>query len=251
MGDLYFDAGALSVVDEWLDEGGASDARGPQKKAPHKAPPLPQQGTSSGKAGLGFAKPKPGSKQHQDELQARLAKQAEQKRKAASAGGDNEDEGQELDDGLTTQHGVVEDFDTLSKSNIVSKKGSVIISTGEASAPTKREKKRARAEMLAQQKQELEEKFKQEQEQEQERAQAKRSGYWSQVRAEKSSGGLAADAGTAAQAAQEPEKRKRTKTRSKQKNIRKDSRPLNERPCFRPLTLETERRLTIKEGDER
>jgi len=247
MGDLYFDAGALSVVDEWLDEGGASE--GPQKKAPYKAPPLPQPGTSSGKAGLGFTKPKPGSKQHQDELQARLAKQAEQKRKAASAGGDNEDEGQELDDGLTTQHGVVEDFDTLSKSNIVSKKGSVIIGTGEASAPTKREKKRARAEILAQQKQELEEKFKQEQEQE--RAQAKRSGYWSQVRAEKSSGGLAADAGTAAQAAQEPEKRKRTKTRSKQKNIRKDSRPLNERPCFRPLTLETERRLTIKEGDER
>ena len=246
MGDLYFDAGALSVVDEWLNEDGASDARGPQKKAPYKAAPrLPQPGTSSGKAGLGFTKPKPGSKQHQDELQARLAKQAEQKRKAAIAGGDNEDEGQELDDGLTMQHGVVEDFDSLSKSNIVSKKGSLAVSTGESSAQTKREKKRARADMLAQQQQVLEEKFKQEQEQE--LAQAKRSGYWSQVRADKSSGGLAADAGTAAQ---EPEKLKRTKTRSKQKNIRKDSRPLNERPCYRPLTLETERRLILKETSD-
>ena len=41
--------------------------------------------------------------------------------------------------------------------------------------------------------------------------------------------------------------RKRTKTRSKQKNIRKDNRPLDQRPDYRPLTFETKKKMGTSE----
>jgi len=229
-GSLYFDGSGISVVDDWLDDDREVTGTAKEKHRTldnKKAQPVAPN--PSGKAGLGYAKSKP--QPQQDALQARLAKQAEQKHKQTAVD-DAEDEGQELDQDIH-QHGIVEDY-SLSKSNFMNKKETLV----PVKSPSKKERKRAREEKLA-----LEREQQQQQQQQDEslssESASKKGGYWQQVRSEKASfvavGG--AEGGS--------EKRKRTKTRSKQKNIRKDSRPLHERPNYRPLTTETERKLAM------
>ena len=222
MSSVYFESKALEEVDDWLDESLPSGKAAPAKEQRSQ----PQQGV---KAGLGFSKTKATAAQGQrDELEQRLAKQAEKRRREQQLDvcneveDDEEDEGEELDN----HHGRSVENLPLSKSKLMSKKESSYLATKLAEEKAlQKQKKRAKqqevppaAPLPAPSQNETEQD-----------SSPKKKGYWGAVK------------GAAAEQAQG--ERKRTKTRSKQKNIRKDLRPSDQRPKYRPLSLETEKIL--------
>jgi len=220
MSSVYFESKALEEVDDWLEDtvplGKASLVKQQQAQ--------PQQGV---KAGLGFSKTKATAAQGQrDELEQRLAKQAEKRRREQQLDVDNEDDEEDEGEELDNHHGRSVENLPLSKSKLMSKKESSYWATKLAEEKAlQKQKKRAKqqevppaAPLPAPSQNETEQD-----------SSPKKKGYWGAVK------------GAAAEQAQG--ERKRTKTRSKQKNIRKDLRPSDQRPKYRPLSLETEKIL--------
>jgi hypothetical protein len=222
MSSVYFESKALEEVDDWLEDGGAVSKTATAKH------PQPQQGV---KAGLGFSKVKATAAQGQrDELEQRLAKQAEKRRMAQQLDVDDEDgeedEGEELDN----HHGrSVEDL-PLSKSKLMSKKENSYLATKLAEEKASQKKKKRAKQQEVTPIAPLLPPYRNDTEQD---SSPKKKGYWGAVKV--------------AAAEQAQGERKRTKTRSKQKNIRKDSRPADQRPKYRPLSLETEKILESRD----
>jgi hypothetical protein len=221
MSSVYFESKALEEVDDWLDESLPSGKASPAKEQ-HS---LPQQGV---KAGLGFSKTKATAAQGQrDELEQRLAKQAEKRRREQQLDVDNEDDEEDEGEELDNHHGRSVENLPLSKSKLMSKKESNYLATKLAEEKAlQKQKKRAKqheappaAPPPAPSQDETEQD-----------SSPKKKGYWGAVKGAGAEG-----------------ERKRTKTRSKQKNIRKDLRPSDQRPKYRPLSLETEKILESRD----
>ena len=231
MSSVYFDSSTLDVVDEWL-QGEEDEPVVPAKKS-KKPPAVADEPVVGGAkhAGLGYVKP---VAPKQDELAARLAKQRDaQKRKR----GDEEDEGEDVD--TTLHHGVVEAGAGLSKASLVGQKGKHVLKgakqqgqhehnkapkAAKGTHPSTQPPPRPATPAPAP-------------------SSASAPTSTSTSASASAPGQLSADVSNQAHP---HEKRKRPKTRSKQKNIRKDSRAIDVRPNFRPLSLETERILEQK-----
>ena len=200
---IFFDEQALSVVDSWLGVGTAK-----KEKATHRISTT-ATGAPSSKVGLGF-KGKVAEAKVKDALQVRLEKS--QKKKTKSIDPDDEeldrkhdDDDDDDDDTGLQLHGIVEDM-PLSRTQIFAKP--IVVSKAQ---PKKKaavelingnlivEKKTALpvAEIVAD----------------------------SHVVVEKRKNENLSTVG-------DEHKRKRTKTRSKQKNIRRDNRPDSQKPSY-------------------
>lgn len=228
MSSIYFDSSTLDIVDEWL-QGEEDEPVVPAKKGtkPAAAASLRSEQPAGGakNVGLGYVKPEAAK---QDELAARLAKQREaQKRKRGDD--DDEDVGEVLDS--TPHHGVVEEGAGLSKASLVGQKGKQA-GKGPKQHEHNKAPKNAKGPVPPAPKQP---------------PPSTSSSSNSAAAAASSAASSSAKSPADEQSGGGPhEKRKRPKTRSKQKNIRKDSRALDVRPNFRPLSLETERILEQK-----
>jgi hypothetical protein len=205
---IFFDEQALSVVDSWLS--GTNDKK---DKSSSKAVSS-STGAPVSKSGLGFKGKVPEAKV-KDALQVRLEKSKKRKNeantelnKSKQEDNDNDDDDDDDDSSGHQMHGIVEDM-PVSRTQRNSKP--VVIAKSQP-------KKKVAAELingnLVYQKEEI------------------------TVPVEKSpvpnatAPGNAKAFGSEAPSGGEEYKRKRTKTRSKQKNIRRDNRPDSQKPSY-------------------
>ena len=205
---IFFDEQALSVVDSWLS--GSNDKK---DKSSSKAVSS-STGAPVSKSGLGFKGKVPEAK-IKDALQVRLEKSKKRKNetndesnKSKLEDDGNNDDDDDDDDSGHQMHGIVEDM-PVSRTQRNSKP--VIVAKSQP-------KKKVAAELingnLVYQKEEI------------------------KVPLEKSSipnastTGNVKSVGSDAPSGGEEYKRKRTKTRSKQKNIRRDNRPDSQKPSY-------------------
>ena len=223
MATFEFNEANYNLDGGWL---GGSNKDLVAKKAPKEANSV----EVSKPSGLGFSR----QKDRRDLLGSKKAPTMNQSKKgvtdvdAAKAGEDDEEEDEEL-------HGVVEEAG-LSRTNMASKQ-KIEVTKGESKKSKKKRKKRMEQELVAEGTT-VESSSADPappaagwEEGETEEGQAKKKskkGYWGELTA------LPIEVVDG-----EVVKRKRKKTRSKQKNIRKDSRPDDEKPNYRPLTSAT------------
>jgi hypothetical protein len=206
---IFFDEQALSVVDSWL--GGSNDKKDKSSSKTFSS----STGAPVSKSGLGFKGKVPEAKV-KDALQVRLEKSKKRKNEANSelkkskpeSDDNNNDDADDDDSSGHQMHGIVEDM-PVSRTQRNSKP--IVVAKSQP-------KKKVAAELingnLVYQKEEN-------------TAQVEKSSV-----PNPSAPGNAKAVGSEAPSGGEEYKRKRTKTRSKQKNIRRDNRPDSQKPSY-------------------
>jgi hypothetical protein len=229
-GDIVFDENSLSIIDSWIDKKGDDDTQISKHSSKKQADSLP----STGKAGLGFKGKIEKSKQ--DALAVRLEKSKQKKRKVEAA-----DDGPSVEDDSDGElHGMVEKM-PLSKGGSYSKGSSGFSKTvGQKGSVKSLAEQPVNTAATA--------------------IKATSTTYPSMPKPQAATKTL--DLATSKKDGSEnigsEYKRKRTKTRSKQKNIRRDNRPDDKKPAHlqaakegseeymgRPLTDETKKILGV------
>jgi hypothetical protein len=282
MSSIVFKNDHKAIVDKWLDDSDEKSSRNDTATSIALSKPTPSRGVPAGnvmkgsssdnkasKAGLGFqGLQQPKEKGSGNVLMDRILQQKKQakSKSASSAGparsaskvdegerwggtkkrserdGKNEEisEPEEEEEEETELHGITESFpdsriasssskhkrpkfEAATKPQVQPKKDDAANDTSTSSKPKQQPPSRPKQVSLG--------------------IRPGKGGYWAQVYEDTSSG-----SGTGAGSDGGPEKRRRPKTRSKQKNIRKDNRPLDARPAFRPLSSETKRIIESAAG---